>query len=176
MSVTRVNEVHGETPEKLPPEEAAEAAHMSTSSVGHWAPPGAIDSRSDSRRGGARILVDADEVFRHAGSGREPMGMDRPSPTLLLAACAVLNHHRANEAETRAAHLEERVRELESWISGEARFEEVEHVQLGRLLALASAERDQRRAPLLLSRRAVLLFVYSAAAMALAILLSIGQV
>jgi len=85
----------------------------------------------------------------------------------------VLAQRRVEAADAEVERLSTRVRELESWIAGSARFDEVEHVQLGRLLALASAEREEGRRPLL-SLRAALLFLYAAGALAFAILLVVG--
>jgi hypothetical protein len=86
------------------------------------------------------------------------------------------------DAESRAVagqreleRLQRRVHELESWLEQNARYDEVEHVQLGRLLALDSAEREQRRLPLLASTRALMLFVYAVAALALAALMLAPQ-
>jgi seryl-tRNA synthetase len=66
---------------------------------------------------------------------------------------------RAAAAETEAEELRRRVRELESWLAEAARSEQIEQVQLGRLLALASAEREERRLPPL-SAWALLLALY----------------
>jgi hypothetical protein len=74
-----------------------------------------------------------------------------------------------------AERLHRRVRELESWLQHTARYDEIEHVQLGRLLALDSAQREERRLPLFASTRALLLFVYAGAALALALLMVMPQ-
>jgi hypothetical protein len=76
---------------------------------------------------------------------------------------------RAAAAETEAEELRRRIRELESWLAASARFDEVEQVQLGRLLALASAEREERRLPPF-SVRALLLAFYLSAAVAFVVL------
>ena len=84
----------------------------------------------------------------------------------------------AGEAEARAAaaeaeveELRRRLRELESWIADSTRFEEVEQVQLGRLLAVASAEREARRLPLIASTRTLLLALYVVGVVAFIVLL-----
>jgi hypothetical protein len=78
---------------------------------------------------------------------------------------------RAAAAEAEAEELRRRVRELESWIADSTRFEEVEQVQLGRLLAVASAEREARRLPLIASTRTLLLALYVLGVIAFIVLL-----
>ena len=78
---------------------------------------------------------------------------------------------RAAAAEAEAEELRRRVRELESWIADSTRFEEVEQVQLGRLLAVASAEREARRLPLIASTRTLLLALYVVGVVAFIVLL-----
>jgi hypothetical protein len=94
---------------------------------------------------------------------------------LRLSALLVATEARTAAGEAEVERLRRRVQELESWLQQSARYDEVEHVQLGRLLALDSAEREERRLPLLASTRAVMLFVYAAAALALAILMLAPQ-
>ena len=67
--------------------------------------------------------------------------------------------------------LRRRVRELESWIAESTRFEDLEQVQLGRLLAAASAEREERRLPLIASTRTLLLALYVVGVVAFIVLL-----
>jgi hypothetical protein len=76
---------------------------------------------------------------------------------------------RAAAAEAEAEELRRRVRELESWLAEAARSDQIEQVQLGRLLALASAEREERRLPPF-SVRALLLAFYLSAAVAFVVL------
>jgi hypothetical protein len=78
---------------------------------------------------------------------------------------------RAAAAEAEAAELRRRVAELESWLAESARFEGIEQVQLGRLLALASAEREARRLPLIASTRTLLLVLYVLVVVAFIVLL-----
>jgi seryl-tRNA synthetase len=81
---------------------------------------------------------------------------------------------RATAAETEAEELRRRVRELESWLAEAARSERIEQVQLGRLLALASAEREERRQPPL-STWALLLALYVVVAAAFVVLVVTGR-
>ena len=71
--------------------------------------------------------------------------------------------------------LRQRLSELQTWLEQDARFGAVEQLQLGRLLARDSNEREARRVPLFASFRALLLIVYAAAALCLAVLLVAGQ-
>ena len=70
---------------------------------------------------------------------------------------------RVTEADADIARLEARVGELETWLQDGARFDGVEHVQLGRMLALASAEREERKLPWLASARLIAALAYAAA-------------
>ena len=159
----------------VPVAEAAAVAGVSPSAVRRWRHSGRIAHRLDPGRG--RHLVDLDEVLglRAAGAGRgaasareNVVPFDAPK-----AAAAELRERlerateaaaeaegRAAAAEAEAEELRRRVRELESWIAESTRFEEVEQVQLGRLLALDSAEREARRLPLVASARTLLIALY----------------
>jgi seryl-tRNA synthetase len=81
---------------------------------------------------------------------------------------------RAVAAETEAEELRRRVGELESWLGESARSEQLEQVQLGRLLAHAAAEREERRQPPL-SARALLLALYVGVAAAFVVLVVTGR-
>jgi hypothetical protein len=158
----------------LPVREAADSTGISESSLRRWARTGRIETE----HAGGRTLVDLDQVRRvrstRARTPRLAVAPDGSVTTMqLLAALAVAAQRRVDALEAEADRLSTRVRELESWISGSARFDEVEHVQLGRLLALESAEREERRRPLV-SLRAALLFMYAAAALGFAVLLVTG--
>jgi uncharacterized membrane protein YdbT with pleckstrin-like domain len=172
----------------VPVAEAAAAAGVSTSAVRRWQHAGRIAHRLEAGRG--RALVDLDEVLRlHAVSagagGRSVHDRDNVVPLDAPKATAAELRERleratetAAEAEERAAAAEAdaeelrlRVRELESWIAESTRFEEVEQVQLGRLLALASAEREARRLPLIASARTLLLALYVLVVVAFIVLL-----
>jgi DNA-binding transcriptional MerR regulator len=164
----------------LPVREAAEATGVSASSLRRWASAGRINvERQTDGSGAGRTLVDVDQVLLlQAAQQSRPRLAVAPSnesfPTLqLLGVLAVVAQRRVEAADAEVDRLSMRVRELESWIAGSARFDEVEHVQLGRMLAHASAEREESRRPLL-SLRATLLFLYAAAALAFAILLVVG--
>ena len=161
----------------VPVAEAAAVAGVSASAVRRWQRSGRIAHRLDTSRG--RQLVDLDEVLRLRAVGT---GTGRRSPSerdnvvsleAPKAAAAELRERlerateaaaeaeeRAAAAEAEAEELRRRVLELESWIAESTRFEEVEQVQLGRLLALASAEREARRLPLIASARTLLLALY----------------
>ena len=146
----------------VPVAEAAAVAGVSASAVRRWQRAGRIDHRLETGRG--RQLVDVDEVLmvRAAGAGGRGANdrgnvfrLEAPKPQAAGEAEA-----RAAAAEAEAEELRRRVRELESWISESTRFEDVEQVQLGRLLALESAEREARRLPLVASARTLLLALY----------------
>ena len=158
--------------------EAAALAGVSASAVRRWQHSGRIANRLDPGRG--RRLVDLDEVLRlrAVGTGprrRSPSERDNvvslEAPPKAAAAelrerlerateAAAEAEERAAAAEAEAEELRRRVLELESWIAESTRFEEVEQVQLGRLLALASAERAARRLPLIASTRTLLVALY----------------
>jgi hypothetical protein len=155
--------------------EAAAIAGVSASAVRRWQHSGRIAHRLEPRRG--RRLVDLDEVLglRAAGISRQATGdpgdvvpLEAPKTTAAelrerlerATEAAAEADVRAAAAEAEAEQLRRRIGELESWVTEAARFEEVEQVQLGRLLAVASAEREARRLPLIASARTVLLALY----------------
>ena len=120
--------------------------------------------RDDSNEHGDRLPVSAEPPT--AG------GADTwRSTAMRLSALYADAESRALAGQEEVERLQRRVQELESWLHQSARYDEVEHVQLGRLLALDSAEREERRLPLFASTRALMLFVYAAAALALAALM-----
>jgi DNA-binding transcriptional MerR regulator len=157
----------------IPVAEAAAVAGVSASAVRRWQHAGRIAHRLETGRG--RQLVDLDEVLRlrAAGAdGRSASGRDNVVPLESpKAAAAAEAEARAAAAEAEAEELRRRVRELESWIADSARFEDMEQVQLGRLLALASAEREARRLPLIASARTLLLALYVLVVVAFVVLL-----
>ena len=127
--------------------------------------------------GRGRQLVDLDEVLRLRAPGAPGQAtndrgnvvpLEAPTPDAaelrerleFATEAAAEAEGRAAAAEAEAEELRRRVRELESWIADSTRFEDVEQVQLGRLLALASAEREARRLPLIASARTLLLALY----------------
>ena len=160
----------------VPVAEAAAVAGVSASAVRRWQHSGRIDYRLEPGR--ARRLVDLDEVLgvRAVGAGagrRSPSERDNVVSLEANAAAAEFRERlerateaaadaegRAAAAEAEAEQLRRRIGELESWVTEAARFEEVEQVQLGRLLASASAEREARRLPLIASARTLLLALY----------------
>ena len=120
-----------------------------------------IDSR-DARRW-IRVAEAGADADRRSASDR--------GNVIPLEAPAGEAEARAAAAEAEAEELRRRVRELESWIADSTRFEEVEQVQLGRLLAAASAEREARRLPLIASTRTLLLALYVLGVVAFIVLL-----
>ena len=161
----------------VPVAEAAAVAGVSASAVRRWQRSGRIDHRLET--GWGRQLVDLDEVLivrAACGGGRgandrgNVVPLEGPKPAAVdfrerleratEAAGEAEERAAAAEAEAEAEELRRRVRELESWIAESTRFEDVEQVQLGRLLALESAEREARRLPLIASARTLLLALY----------------
>jgi DNA-binding transcriptional MerR regulator len=152
----------------VPVAEAAAVAGVSTSAVRRWQHSGRIAHRLDHGRG--RRLVDLDEVLglRAASAPENVVPLEAPRAAAAelrerlerATEAAADAEERAAAAEEEAGQLRRRIAELESWITEAARFEEVEQVQLGRLLALASAEREARRLPLVASARTLLLALY----------------
>jgi hypothetical protein len=175
----------------VPLAEAAAVAGVSASAVRRWQHSGRIAHRLEPRRG---RLVDLDEVLmvRAAGAGAGSRSTSDRVSVLPLEApkagaiglrerlerateAAAEAEGRAAAAEAEAEELRRRVRELESWIAESTRFEEVEQVQLGRLLALASAEREARRLPLLASARTLLIALYVVLVAAFVVVLLAGR-
>jgi DNA-binding transcriptional MerR regulator len=156
----------------VPVAEAAAVAGVSASAVRRWQRAGRIHQRLETGRG--RQLVDLDEVLRlramaigRATNDRDNVvPLEAPKPEAVAEAEA-----RAAAAEAEVEELRRRVRELESWIAESTRFEDVEQVQLGRLLALASAERAERRLPLIASARTLLPALYVLVVVAFILLL-----
>ena len=72
---------------------------------------------------------------------------DGNAPLASSAAAFAEAERRVAEADAEIARLQARIHELETWLQESARFEDVEQVQLGRMLAHASAERDELRLP-----------------------------
>jgi DNA-binding transcriptional MerR regulator len=171
----------------VPVAEAAAVAGVSASALRRWQHSGRIAHRLETGRG--RRLVDLDEVLglRAVGVGADNRSSSERDNVVSLEANAAAAEFRerlerateaAAEAEERAAaaeadaeELRRRMRELESWIADSTRFEEVEQLQLGRLLALASAEREARRLPLIASARTLLLALYLLVVVAFIVLL-----
>ena len=111
--------------------------------------------------------------------------VDHPSRTRLLDLLAIVQllsaalgqaSRRANAAEHEVERLTARLGELESWVDEREAFDEVEHLQIGRLLAAAEARRIERLARPLVSIRTVLLLAYSAALVCLAVLILFDRV
>jgi hypothetical protein len=94
---------------------------------------------------------------------------------MLLVALAESNA-RAHAAELEVEQLRARIAELETWLDERAQFDDVEHVQIGRVLAAAEARRIERLAQPLVSIRTLLLLLYSAALVLLALLVLFDRV
>ena len=158
----------------VPVAEAAAVAGVSASAVSRWQRSGGINHRLETGRG--RQLVDLDEVLRLRARGT---ANDRDNVVPLEApktAAEAKAEARAAAAEAEVEELRRRVRELESWIAESTRFEDVEQVQLGRLLAAASAEREERRLPLVASARTLLLALYVLVVAVFVVLLLVAHV
>jgi hypothetical protein len=160
----------------VPVAEAAAVVGVSASAVRRWQHAGRIGHRLEPGRG--RQLVDLDEVLvvRAAGAGGRPASDRGNVVPLDVPKAATETEERAAAAEAEAEELRRRVRELESWIAESTRFEDVEQLQLGRLLALASAEREARRFPLIASARTLLLALYVLVVIAFIVLLLVVHV
>jgi hypothetical protein len=167
--------------------EAATIAGVSVSAVGRWQRSGRIAHRVETG-GQRRRLVDLDEVLElraagAAGRAKKKGGNVVPLASAKLAAgelqerleratkAAAAAEERAAAAEAEAEQLRRRIAELETWVTESARFEELEQVQLGRLLAHASAEREARRLPLIASAPTLLLGLYVLVVVAFVVLL-----
>jgi hypothetical protein len=161
----------------VPVAEAAAVAGVSASAVRRWQRSGRIDHRLETGRG--RQLVDLDEVLRlraAAAPGRAANDRGNVVPLEAPKPEGVAEAEARAAAEAEAEELRRRVRELESWIGESTRFEDVEQVQLGRLLALATAEREARRLPLITSARTLLLALYVLVVIAFIVLLLAAHV
>jgi hypothetical protein len=102
--------------------------------------------------------------------------LDLLSVVQLLTASLAQATRRAKAAEHEVERLTARLGELETWIDERSAFDEVETLQIGRLLAAAEARRIERLARPLVSIRTLLLLVYSAALVCLAALILFDRV
>ena len=163
-------------------EEAAAESGVPVTSIKSWAKSNLLDARVERVQRRSRMLVDLDEVFLAQAIASESESLPPPSGqerwlglALMLSSLLVAAQSRALEAETALRRERERVREMETWLGDKARFDEVEHVQLGRLLALASTRRERRRLPLVVRARTISIVVYVAATLVFAFLLLTGR-
>lgn len=166
--------------------EAAGVTGVSVSSLRRWQRAGRISAPVADA---SVRIVDLDEVMRKTaaptpGPAKGALVALRPRPTALLQLCAFVaaSHEAAVDAtrrravaEAEAAILRDRICELETWIDDAARADRVEELQLGRLLALASAEREERRPSLLPSGAAVLAALYAVAVVCLVWMMLTGR-
>jgi hypothetical protein len=102
--------------------------------------------------------------------------LDLLSVVQLLTASLAQATRRAKAAEHEVERLTARLGELETWIDERSAFDEVETLQIGRLLAAAEARRIERLARPLVSIRTVLLLIYSAALVCLAALILFDRI
>jgi hypothetical protein len=163
-------------------EEAAAESGVPITSIKGWAKSNLLEARVERVQRRSRTLVDLDEVLLAQAIAAESEGVSPRSTeerwlglTLKLSSLLVAAQTRALQAETALQRERERVREMETWLGDKARFDEVEHLQLGRLLALASSRRERKRLPLVVRARTVSLLVYVAATLAFAFLLLTGR-
>jgi len=162
-------------------EEASAASGVPIASIRHWAQSNLLEARVERVQRRSLMLVDLDEVLLAqaiaAKSDTTFVSQDERwlSLTLQLSSLLVSAQVRALAAETALQHERQRVQDMETWLGDKARFDEVEHLQLGRLLALASSERESRRLPLLHSARALSLLLYGVAALVFLVLLLTGR-
>jgi hypothetical protein len=163
-------------------EEAAAESGVPVTSIKSWAKSNLLEARVERVQRRSRMLVDLDEVLLARAIAAENDGA-RPRSTeerwlgltLKLSSLLVSAQSRALEAESALQRERRRVREMETWLGDKARFDEVEHLQLGRLLALASSRRERRRLPLLVRARMLSLLVYVVATLVFAFLLLTGR-
>jgi hypothetical protein len=163
-------------------EEAAAESGVPVTSIKSWAKSNLLEARVERVQRRSRMLVDLDEVLLARAIAAESDGPRAPSTeerwlglTLKLSSLLVAAQSRALEAETVLQRERARVREMETWLGDKARFDEVEHLQLGRLLALASSRRERRRLPLVVRARMLSLLVYVVATLVFAFLLLTGR-
>jgi hypothetical protein len=163
-------------------EEAAAESGVPVTSIKSWAKSNLLDARVERVQRRSRMLVDLDEVLLAQAIATESESVPPRSVqerwlglTLKLSSLLVAAQSRALEAETALRRERERVLEMETWLGDRARFDEVEHLQLGRLLALASTRRERRRLPFVARARTISLVVYVAATLVFAFLLLTGR-
>jgi hypothetical protein len=163
-------------------EEAAAESGVPVTSIKSWAKTNLLEARVERVQRRSRMLVDLDEVLLARAIAAESDGARGRSTeerwlglTLKLSSLLVAAQSRALEAETVLQRERARLREMETWLGDKARFDEVEHLQLGRLLALASSRRERRRLPLVVRARMLSLLVYVVATLVFAFLLLTGR-
>jgi len=163
------------------------------SSLRRWARRGRVTTRRGSEGSGANLVALEEVLLARASQIGRNAAVDDPVFDQLLPdawhravamLCAVA-HERGREAAVErlradmAAHevvaLRQRVAELESWIEERAKYEDVEQLQLGRLLAHASNEREGRLQPFIVSPRLLGTIIYAAAMVVLVWVLLTGR-
>jgi hypothetical protein len=175
-------------------QEASALTGVSVSALRRWHRSGRIEGRLDSTDGAQLVALDDVLLARAAQVAGRPAPAEQssngdidafldPWQRAVVGLCALahargqaaaLERQRADSAEAEVTALRAHVSDLESWIEERARYEDVEQLQLGRLLAHASNEREARARPLIASPRLAGAIVY-ALAMALLIWLLLTE-
>ncbi len=124
-------------------------------------------------------VTDLDSV-RQRSREQLPIPWRAPAAALADTAAALATELAATRAEltqtrAEAESLRRRVAELQTWIDDAARFDAIEHLQLGRLLALQRSERRLHRHGAGVPLGAIALILYATAALALALLVVTGR-
>ena len=163
-------------------EDAAAESGVPVRSIKSWAKSNLLEARVERVQRRSRMLVDLDEVLVARAIAAESEGATSLSTeerwlglSVKLSSLLVVAQSRLLEAETALQHERKRIRELETWLADKTRFDEVEHLQLGRLLALASSRRERRRFPLIVHARTLSILVYVVAILVFAFLLLSGR-
>jgi len=175
----RLSELPARGAPQVPLDEASMLVGVSLATLERKQRSGRIGPWLERRPRGRQTLVDLDDVVVRAknitageDSDLRAMLPFSPPQTIIAELCMMIESscdavavadRRVAAADAEIARLRERVRELETWLEKSAQFDQVEHVQLGRVLALASAEREEQRLPRLISMRLLATVVYVAA-------------
>jgi hypothetical protein len=159
-------------------EDAAAESGVPVRSIKSWAKSNLLEARVERVQRRSRMLVDLDEVLLAQAIAAENESVPPRSTeerwlglTLKLSSLLVAAQARVLQAEIAL----QRERQMETWLGDKARFDEVEHLQLGRLLALASSRREGKRLPLVVRARTLSLVIYVAATLVFAFLLLTGR-
>jgi hypothetical protein len=163
-------------------EDAAAESGVPVRSIKSWAKSNLLEARVERVQRRSRMLVDLDEVLLAQAIAAENESVPPRNTeerwlglTLKLSSLLAAAQARVLQAEIALQRERERVREMETWLGDKARFDEVEHLQLGRLLALASSRREGKRLPLVVRARRLSLVIYVVATLVFAFLLLTGR-
>jgi hypothetical protein len=129
----------------------------------------------------SRPVISLDEARAKSAVANEPPPWQRVASELARVATSlarelILARRALAAAEAERAELAQRVAELQTWVDDAGRFEAVEQLQLGRLLALQAQERRRPRRGWKFSLVTVILLVYAVAAAGLAWLLLVDRI